>query len=79
MQTELVFATKLANNTVAYCENFLQEISIFDVCFTTRDPFTSRGKTVEEFSSAEEDAQPGSPATTIMTRTRGAGKKEWEY
>ena len=57
----------------------MQGISIFDRGFTTGDPFTSGRKTVEKFSSAEEDAQPGSPATTIMTRTTGAGKKEREY
>jgi hypothetical protein len=42
--------------------------------FTTDDPFTSGGKTVDKFSCAEEDAEPSSLATTMMRRTRGAGK-----
>lgn len=75
MQTELVSAAKLANNTVADCENFLHDFSIFDSYFTTDDPFTSGGKTVEKFSCVEEDAEPSSPATTMMTRIRGAGKR----
>lgn len=69
---------EIANSTVADCENFLHDISIFDSYFTD-DPFTSSGKTVEKFSCAEEDAEPSSPATTMMTKIRGAGKQEWEY
>lgn len=79
MQTEVVFEVKLANITIADCENFLHDVAIFDSNSTTDDPFPSGGKTVEKFSCAEEDAEPSSPATTMMTRTRGAGKQEWEY
>ncbi len=75
----MVFGVKLANITIADCENFLHDIAIFDSNFTTYAPFTSGGKTVEKFSCAEEDPEPSSPATTMMTRTRGAGKQEWEY
>jgi hypothetical protein len=47
---------KLANIAVADCENFLHDIAIFDSNFTTDDPFTSGGKTVDKFSCGEEDA-----------------------
>jgi hypothetical protein len=79
MQTELVFGVKLANIAVADCENFLHDIAIFDRNFTTDDPITSGGKTVGKFSCAEEDVEPSSLATTLMRRTRGAGKQEWEF
>jgi hypothetical protein len=79
MQTELIFGVKLANIAVADCENCLLNIAIFDSDFTTDDPFTSDGKTVDKFSCAEEDAEPSSLATTMMRRTRGDGKQEWEY
>ncbi len=78
MQTELIFAAKLANNAVIDCENFLHNICIFDISFRT-GPFTRSGNTVEKFSSAERDADPGPPANIMMTRTRGAGKQEWPY
>ena len=79
MQTELLFGVKLANIAVANCENFLHGIAIFDSNFTTDDLFTSGGKTVDKFSCAEEDAEPSSLASTLMRRTRGAGKQEWEF
>ena len=79
MQTELVFGVKLANIAVADSEKFLHDIAIFDNNFTTDDPFTSAGKTLDKFSCAEEDAEPSSLATTMMKRTRGDGKQDWEY
>ena len=79
MQTVSIFGVKLANIAVADCENFLLNIAIFDSDFTTDDPFTSDGKTVDKFSYAEEDAEASSLATTMMRRTRGDGKPEWEY
>ena len=79
MQTVSIFGVKLANIAVADCENFLHNIAIFDSNFTTDDPFTSGGKTVDKFSCAEEDAEPSSLATTMMRRTRRDGKQEWEF
>ena len=76
MQTVSIFGVKLANIAVADCENFLHNIAIFDSNFTTDDPFTSGGKTVDKFSRAEEDAEPSSLATTMMRRTRGDGRSE---
>jgi hypothetical protein len=56
MQSVLILRMKLANIAVADCENFLHDIAIFDSNFTTDDPFTSGGKTVDKFSCGEEDA-----------------------
>jgi hypothetical protein len=73
------YLMKLANIIVVDCENFLHDIAICDSNFTTDDPFTFGGKTVEKCSYAEEDAEPSSLTTTMLTRTRRAGKHEWEY
>ena len=58
---------------------FLHGIAIIDGNFTTDDPFTFGGNTVEKFSCAEEDAELSSPANKMMRRTRGAGKQGWKY